>query len=96
MALWISRTLPERLTGLIPIPTMTSSFSGAPTLFQNSDALGSRAEANLVELLRKFFRHKIENLLRVRRAGGELDPRVNVFRVFAEDHHVDLLGMLHG
>src|SRR5216117_4124 len=38
IALWIKRTLPERLTGLMPIPTQTSSLSGAPTIFQNSPA----------------------------------------------------------
>jgi len=30
--------LPERLTGLMPTPTITSSFSGAPTAFQKSPA----------------------------------------------------------
>src|ERR1044071_2489402 len=30
--------LPERLTGLMPTPTITSSFSGAPTAFQKSAA----------------------------------------------------------
>ena len=54
------------------------------------------AETDLVELLWKFFLQKIENLLRLRRACGVLDSRVNVFRVFAEDHHVDFLRMLDG
>ena len=36
---------------------------------------------------------EIENLLRLRRPGGVLDPGINVFRVFAEDHHVDFLRM---
>ena len=29
-------------------------------------------------------------------SGGPLDARVDVFGVLAEDHHVDLLGMLTG
>ena len=51
-------------------------------------------EPNFVELLWKFFLQKIENLLRLRRAGGVLDSGVNVFGVFAKDHHVHFLRML--
>ena len=51
-------------------------------------------EANFLELLWKLFFQKIENLFRVRRAGGKFDACVNVFRVFAEDHHVHFFRML--
>ena len=40
IAVWTSRTLPEKLTGLIPMPTWTSEGkSFAPTSFQNASAL---------------------------------------------------------
>src|SRR5687768_450265 len=54
-----------------------------------------RAEADLLELLRKFLREKVQQFLRFRRAGGILDSGVDVFGVLAEDHHVDLFGVLH-
>ena len=54
------------------------------------------AKANFIELLRKFFLEKIENLLRFRCARGVFDPRINVFRVFPEDHHIHFLRMLDG
>ena len=38
---------------------------------------------------------KIENLLRLGRAPSVLDPRINVFRVLAEDHHIDFFRMFH-
>ena len=53
------------------------------------------AEADLVEFFWKFLLEKIENLLRTLTAGGVLNPSVDVFRVLAEDHHVDLLRVLH-
>src|SRR6266581_468764 len=56
----------------------------------------ARPESDFVELFWKLFRKKIENLLRLRRAGGVLDAGVNVFRVLAKDHHVHFLRMLHG
>ncbi len=37
-----------------------------------------------------------DHLLRLGRFGGPLDAGVDVLRVLAEDHHVDLLGRLHG
>jgi hypothetical protein len=39
---------------------------------------------------------KIENFLRLRRAGGVFDSGINVFRVFAEDHHVHFFRMFDG
>ena len=56
---------------------------------------GLRAETNLLELFRKFLRQEIESLLRLRRASGVFDARIDVFRVFTEDDHVHLLRMLH-
>src|SRR5262249_18338250 len=53
-------------------------------------------EANLLELLRKLLRDEVEDLLRVWRAGDVLDARIDVFRVLAEDHHVDFFRMAHG
>src|SRR6266487_4818210 len=53
-----------------------------------------RAEANFIELLRKFLLHEIEKLLRLGRAGGVLDSSVNVFCVFPKDDHVYFLRML--
>ena len=41
------------------------------------------------------FCEEVEHLLRFGRAGGVLDAGVDVFGVLAEDHHVDLLRMLH-
>ena len=54
------------------------------------------AKANFIELFRKFFLEKIENLLRFGCARGVLDARINVFRVFPEDHHIHFLRMLNG
>ena len=53
------------------------------------------AEPDVPERLRKLLLQEIEDLLRVGRPGGPLDARVDVLGVLAEDHHVDLLGMLH-
>src|SRR6266567_2040906 len=53
-----------------------------------------RAEANFIELLRKFLLHEIQKLLRLGRAGGVLDSSVNVFCVFPKDDHVYFLRML--
>ena len=39
---------------------------------------------------------KIENLFRLRRAGGVFDSGINVFRVFAEDRHVHFFWMFDG
>src|SRR5579885_2862449 len=92
IALCTRRTVPERLTGLIPIPTQTSSFSGAHFL-PKLGGFFARAEANLVELPGKLLLQKVENFLRFWSAGGVFDAGVNVFRVFAEDHHVHFLGV---
>ena len=81
----------------MPTSTPTSRF-GAPIASSCAchvrDA-ASRAEPDLLELLRELLREEVEHLLRLRRAGGVLDAGVDVFRVLAEDHHVHLLGMLH-
>src|SRR5262249_1832490 len=53
------------------------------------------AEADLLELLRKLLGEEVEDLLRFRRPARVLDAGVDVFRVLAEDHHVDFLGMSH-
>ncbi len=39
---------------------------------------------------------KVDQLLHFRRAGFPFDPGVHVFGIFAEDHHVHALGILHG
>ena len=56
----------------------------------------SGPKANFIELRRKFFLEKIENLLRFTCASGVFDARINVFRVFAKDHHIHLLWMPDG
>src|SRR5207247_10784845 len=53
------------------------------------------AEADFLELLRKFLRDKVEDLLRCRGSGGVLDAGVDVLGVLAEDHHVYLLRVFH-
>src|SRR5207253_7872927 len=58
--------------------------------------LFARSEPDLVEFFWKFLLKKIQDLLRLRRPGGVLDPGINVFRVFTEDHHVDFLRMFDG
>ena len=64
--------------------------------FPEIGCLLSGAKANFIELFRKFFLKKIEDLLRFRCARGILDARINIFRVFPEDHHVHFLRMLDG
>src|SRR5438067_1064249 len=49
------------------------------------------AEADFFELLGKLPGPEIEDLLALRRARGVLDAGVDVLRVLAEDHHVDLV-----
>src|SRR4029077_15617127 len=39
---------------------------------------------------------KLENLLRIWRAGGEFDACVDILRVFAEDDHINVFRMLKG
>src|SRR6266480_2358993 len=87
IALWIKRTLPERLTGLMPIPTQTSSLSGAPTIFQNSPAFSFVPKRILSNCFGNSFCRKLRIFC---------DTGVNVFRVFPEDHHIDFLRMLNG
>src|SRR6185436_9804195 len=53
-----------------------------------------RAEPDVLERLGKFLRQEVEHLLRVVAPRGPLDAGVDVLGVLAEDHHVDLLGML--
>src|SRR5688572_29419401 len=53
------------------------------------------AEADFCKVLRKFLCEKIEHLLRFGRSADIFDARVNIFRVFAEDNHVDLFRMFH-
>src|SRR5207302_11440173 len=55
-----------------------------------------RTETILVELLGKFLGQEIEYLGGFWSSGGIFDSGVNIFRVFAEDNHVDLLGTLYG
>src|SRR5947209_6816034 len=40
---------------------------------------------------KKFFAEEVENLVRFRGGSGVFDPSINIFRVFAEDDHVDFL-----
>ncbi len=53
------------------------------------------AEANLAGLFGKLAGEEVEHLLRFRRAAGVFDAGVDVFRVLAEDHHVDQLRLAH-
>ena len=53
------------------------------------------AEPDLLELLRELPGDEIQNLLRLRRAGGIFDAGIDVLRVLAEDHHVHFFGMFH-
>ena len=54
-----------------------------------------RAEADLAELLGELLGEEVEHLLRLGRAAGVLDARVDVLGVLAEDDHVGQLGLLH-
>src|SRR5476649_660503 len=54
-----------------------------------------RAESDFSIFFGEFLLEELEHLLRLRRAGHELDAGVDVLGVLAEDHHVDLLGVLH-
>jgi hypothetical protein len=56
---------------------------------------GRLGKADLLVGRREVGLEQPEHLLRVVGAGGELDARVDVLRVLAEDHHVDLVGTLH-
>jgi hypothetical protein len=51
------------------------------------------AKANFSKFLGKLPGKKIEHLLRFGRPGRVFDTRIDVFRVLAEDHHVDFFGM---
>ena len=53
-------------------------------------------ETNLVEVLLKFLGQEIKYLVRFRSSAGIFDSGVNIFRVFAEDNHVDLFRTLYG
>ena len=53
-------------------------------------------EADFRVRLREGLLEHIEEFLVVLGAGLELDAGVDVFGVFAEDHHVHFLGVLHG
>ena len=52
-------------------------------------------ETNLVEVLLKFLGQEIKYLVRFRSSAGIFDSGVNIFRVFAEDNHVDFLRTLY-
>jgi hypothetical protein len=49
-------------------------------------------EADLLDA--HLLHEEVDDLLGVGGLGLPLDARVDVFRVLAEDHHVDLLGLL--
>ena len=53
-------------------------------------------EAELFVLGREILLEERAELFRLVGAGRELDPRVDVLGVLAEDDHVHLLGVLHG
>ncbi len=53
------------------------------------------AEPNLLEILGKFLGDEIQNLRRLGTPALVFNPRINVFCVLAEDHHVHLFRMLH-
>src|SRR5206468_207961 len=55
-----------------------------------------RAEADLLELLGELLLEEVEDLLRLGRSCRIFDAGVDVFRVLAEDDHVDLFGVLDG
>ena len=48
------------------------------------------AEADLLKLFREVGLNEIQRLQGDFRPRLEIDTRVNIFRVFAENHHVDL------
>src|SRR5690606_18873158 len=50
-------------------------------------------EANLGDT--HFLSEELDDLFCFRTAGFPLDPRINIFRVFAEDDHVHIAGFLH-
>src|SRR5690606_4968500 len=50
-------------------------------------------EADLVDA--QFILQEIDQLARIAAAGFEFNTCVDVFRVFAEDHHIGLLGLTH-
>ena len=43
-----------------------------------------------------FFLQKFDHLLSFGSTGGPFDTGVNIFGVFAEDHHIGLFGFLDG
>src|SRR5262249_12487770 len=53
------------------------------------------AEPDLFELLGELSGEEIQDLLRLRRSGGPLDARVDVFRVLPKDDDVQSLGIPH-
>jgi hypothetical protein len=59
----------------------------------DADARGVR-EADLLDA--HLVLQELDDLLAGVGAGGPLDAGVDVFRVLAEDHHVDLLGCFSG
>ena len=76
-----------------------TSRCGAPIAFEHASA-SSRAAASVpnrifLKSLGNSLAKKSSTFLRLGRAGGVFDAGVDVFRVLAEDHHVDLLRMLH-
>ncbi len=61
----------------------------------DADARGV-GEADLGVGLRKVLLEELEEFAVLLGAGLELDADVDVLRILAEDHHVDLLRVLHG
>ena len=69
----MSRSVPSRETGLMPMPDV----------FGKADFLDAH-----------FVLQELDELLRFGRFGRPFDSRVDVLGVLAEDHDVELLGML--
>ena len=67
-----------------------------PCLFQEIVHRFLCAEADFGEVFWKNFLQEFQNLLGLGRAAGVFDASIDVFAVFAKDHHVHLFGMLHG
>ena len=87
----------DRLEADADLRPATSRF-GAPiasSCFCHSSAFSFVPKRIFSNSLGNSLREEVEHLLRFRRAAGVLDAGVDVLGVLAEDHHVDLLRMLH-
>src|SRR3981081_2919066 len=58
---------------------------------KESFSCGFRSKANFCELFRKFLLKNCEKAGCIRGPCLKLNSGINIFGVFAEDHHVDLL-----